>query len=503
MSGIEVRGLRVGLRGTGAVLQGIDLAAAPGECLAVVGESGAGKSVLARTLLGLTQSDPDARVEADVFALGDRDVRTLSRREWRTLRGREVSLVLQDALASLDPLRTIEAEVGEALAVRRVSVRERRRRVIAALAEANLDNPEARLRQRSGELSGGMRQRVLIASALVAGAGVIVADEPTTALDATVAARILALLGRLRDEGRTVVLISHDLRHVARIADRVAVIADGRVVETGPTAAVLTSPQHPVTRALCAAAPRGPKSQPSPAPGAELIVAEGLVRRYHAPGVGPVTAVDDVDLRLRAVEVLGVVGASGSGKSTLARLLVGAERPDAGTVHFPQGRPGIRLVPQDPLGSFDPRWRVGRILRTAARDAGVDAGVAAAQELLDQVGLDPALAARYPAQLSGGQRQRVAIARALAARPQVLVCDEPVSALDMTAQAGILDVLLRLQRDEATAIVFVSHDLAVVRRVCDRVLVMSAGAVVESGSAERVFAAPQHPFTQELVDAAR
>jgi peptide/nickel transport system ATP-binding protein len=493
---LRVEGLTVALAGSGDVLRGVDLSVAPGECLAVVGESGAGKSVLARTLLGLTQDEPSARVHAGVFELAGRDVRRLSRRGWRGLRGAEVSLVLQDALQSLDPLRTTEAEVGETLAIRGVRRPARRPQVLSALTDAGLPDPPSHLRSRSESLSGGMRQRALIASALVGGARLLVADEPTTALDATVAARILALLGRLRDEGRALLLISHDLAAVAAVADRIAVMDHGRIVESGPTASVLANPRHEVTRALIAAAPRGAKP-PSPGiVGADLVSATGLVRRYRSAQGAQVDAVDGVSLRVRAGETVGVVGESGSGKSTLARLLVGAEQPDAGSVE--RRARSIRLIPQDPAASFDPRWTVSRILRTA-----IGAGGATPSELLARVGLDAGLGGRRPATLSGGQRQRVAIARALAAEPDLLVCDEPVSALDVTTQAGILDLLAGLQRDTGLGVVFISHDLAVVRRVSDRVLVMRTGRVVEEGRTEEVFAHPREAFTRELVQAAR
>jgi peptide/nickel transport system ATP-binding protein len=497
MSAVDVRFLSVDLPGAGRVLHDVSLSVAPGECLAIVGESGAGKSVLARTLLGLTHDDPAARVRAEALEVAGRDLTRLGRRGRRAMRGRDVALVLQDALQSLDPLRTIEAEVGEALAVRRVPRGERRPRVIAALEAAGLPAAEALLRRRSGELSGGMRQRALIASAVVGGARVLVADEPTTALDATTAVRVLELLGRLRDEGAALVLVSHDLRAVARVADRIAVLDAGRVVEEGAASAVLEDPRHEVTRALLAAVPTGPKPAGSEPTGAEareaaprpLIAASGVTKRYR-----DVVAVDGVDLELRAGKVVGVVGESGSGKSTLARLLIGAERPDSGGVE--RTARCIRLVPQDPLGSFDPRHTVERILRHARRGEAPEP-----RELLERVGLPPAVLRRRPATLSGGQRQRVAIARALAARPDVLVCDEPVSALDVTTQAGILDLLLRLQRDEGLAMVFISHDLAVVRRVSDRVAVMRDGRIVETGPTEAVYAAPSDPFTAELIAA--
>jgi len=495
---LEVSGLTVSLRGE-ALLESISLSVEPGECLAIVGESGAGKSLLARTLLGLTQADPRWRVDADGFRIAGQDLRAASQRRWRALRGAEVGLVLQDALQSLDPLRTIEAEVGEALAIRGIGRGERRRAVIDALEAAGLPGARDRLRQRSTELSGGMRQRALIASALVGSPSLLVADEPTTALDPTTAARVLELFGSIVAAGTALVLVSHDLRSVARAADRIAVVDRGRIVEQGETDAILRRPQHPATRALVAAIPGGPKPSPAPDPGAELLRLDGASRRFPAPE-GASTGLHPVDLVLRRGEALGVVGESGAGKSTLARMLVGAERPDAGAVwRAPACR--VRLIPQDPVATFDPRWRVDRIVAASIRPPREGRPAPTPAELLALVGLRPELLRRRPASLSGGQRQRVAIARALAADPDVLVCDEPVSALDVSTQAGILALLRDLQA-RGVSIVFVSHDIAAVRTVCDRVLVMREGRVVDGGATERVLVAPRHPYTRELLASA-
>ncbi|WP_036319196.1 ATP-binding cassette domain-containing protein [Microbacterium indicum] len=491
MTLLDVSDLRVDLPGTGPVLRGTTLSVAAGEALGVVGESGAGKSVLARTLLGLTQADRAARVSGSL-AFDGRDLSRASQREWRQLRGSRMGLVLQDALQSLDPLRTVEAEVAETLALRRVPRAERRERAVSALERAGLPGARELLGRRPGELSGGMRQRALIASAIVGGADLVVADEPTTALDATTAARVLDLLARLRDEGAALVLISHDLHAVRRVADRVAVLDRGEIVEQGPTAAVLAAPAHPRTRALLAAVPSGPKPDPAPPAAAALVTASGVTKSY-----GRTTAVDDVSLTLGPGETLGVVGESGSGKSTLARLVIGQERPDRGGVAL-AGAPRIRLIPQDPLGSFDPRFAVERILRLAGGSGGE-----APEALLASVGLPREVLARRPRALSGGQRQRVAIARALAASPDVLVCDEPVSALDVTTQAGILDLLAGLQRERGLAMLFISHDLAVVRRISDRVMVMRRGRVVEEGPTESVYANPRTAFARELIAASR
>lgn len=510
---LDVAGLTVSFPGVGEVLRDVDLRLEPGRCLAVVGGSGAGKSVLARSLVGLAgEGGAPATVAAERFTVAGQDVTGADARRWRRLRGAEVGFVLQDALQSLDPLRTVGAEVGESLQLRGTRRPERSRRVLQALAHAGLDEPETRAAQRSGELSGGMRQRALIASAIVSVPRLLVADEPTTALDATVARGVLELLGRLRDEGTAVLLVTHDLGAVARLADDVAVLDGGRVVESGSAGQVLGRPAHPVTRALVAAVPRGPGQRPPvPEQAPEVLRATGLRRRYRLPGGGTVEALDGVGLTVRRGQALGVVGESGSGKSTLARILVAAERADAGRVelagepwselserHRRPRRHLVRLVPQDPLGSFDPRWDGGRILRTALRLSG---SAQSPQELLELVRLPASVLHRSPRSLSGGQRQRLAIARALAAEPVVLVLDEPVSALDVTVQASILETLADLQERTGTALVLISHDLAVIRQVCDTVAVMHRGRIVEQGPVEQVWAQPSAPFTRALLEA--
>ena len=497
-------GVRARREHRSTILDRVSLRVDPGECLAVVGASGAGKSVLARTLLGLTGGERGWHVTARELRIGARDLRGATERDWRATRGASAALVLQDALQSLDPLRSIGAEVSEVLAVHGVPRAERRARAVAALEAAGLPDAALRLGQRSTELSGGMRQRALIAAALAGSPDLLIADEPTTALDSTTAARVLQLFGEIRDRGTGLVFISHDLSNVARIADRIAVMEHGRIVEAGPAREVLEHPVHPATLALVAAAPSGPKPGAGALPGNELIRVRGVTRSYGGR-VGAATGFSGVaglDLDVRKGEAIGVVGASGAGKTTLARILVGAERPDVGEVERPDDRTRVRLIPQDPLATFDPRWRVRRIVEASTRPD--TAGRRRApEELLAEVGLDAALLDRFPATLSGGQRQRVAIARARAARPHVLVCDEPVSALDVVTQAGILTLLRDLQERERLALVFISHDLAATRSVSDRIVVMHRGEIVESGPTERVLAHPTHPFTRELVAAAQ
>lgn len=514
---VAVSDLRVSFGAT-EVVHGVSLTVEPGECVAIVGESGSGKSVTARTLLGLT--GPGSTVRAGSFLIGGRDALAFRPGDWRRLRGRFAGLVLQDALVSLDPLRTAGAEISEVLAVHDVVPRARRHdRVLDLLDAAGVPEPATRAGQRPHQLSGGLRQRVLIASAVAGDPELIIADEPTTALDVTVQAQILRLLAARKAGGTALLLISHDLAVVASIADRILVMKDGRVVEEGPAKAVLTAPAHDYTRALLAAVPsaasRGTRLTGGAAPvrrvaepSAPVLAGTGLIRSY-----GRRRAVDDVSFALHVGETLGVVGESGSGKSTLARLALGLLEPEAGEVtlggrpwsRLPERarrrlRPTIQFVSQNPYDSFDPRHTVGRLVAEPLRLPRAQRRVRVL-DLLARVGLPPETAGRHPRELSGGQRQRVAIARALGPRPDVLVCDEPVSALDVSVQAQVLDLLADLQAEYGTAMLFISHDLGVVRHLADRVLVMKDGSVVEEGDVREVFARPRHPYTRDLIAA--
>jgi peptide/nickel transport system ATP-binding protein len=573
------------------VVRDVSFSLRPGECLGIVGESGSGKSVTARSLLGL--NGPSAQVAATTLDVGA-DVLTASEQELRALRGRRIGYVLQDALVSLDPLRKVGTEIAEPLRVHGTPRAERPQRVQELLASVSVPEPELRARQLPSELSGGLRQRALIAAALALDPEVLIADEPTTALDVTVQAQILELLEQSLAEGRALILISHDLSVVERLADHVLVMHHGRVVEEGPTSQVLTAPQDAYTRRLLAAIPSadsrgkrlsdlppapvalgarahraadGPSSGTPTADGADdrastdragiadgvearrvarrpLLAAEGLGKSYRGPDGRTRAVVEDVSFELRAGETLGIVGESGSGKSTTAWMALALTEPTTGAVTL-DGEPWtaiperrrrarrrrIAVVQQDPLSSFDPRWTVGRTIADALPPArsgedggggdggrrgsgrgrlGAGSGRRAAEPeerservaaLLRAVGLDPALAARHPLTLSGGQRQRAAIARALATDPEVLVLDEPVSALDVSVQAQVLDLLADLQQALGTAYLFISHDLGVIHHVSDRVLVMQHGRIVESGTADEVLHTPRHPYTRQLVAA--
>lgn len=488
---LEVRGLRVSFGGT-QVVDGVSLAVEPGECVAIVGESGAGKSLTARALLGLLPVD--ASVYADRLLIDGVEADGIGERRWRRLRGSRIALVSQDALVSLDPLQRIGREVTEARRLH--GLPDGRDQVQALLRRVWMPEPELRARQYSHQLSGGLRQRALIASALAADPAVLVADEPTTALDATVQARILALLREIADAGTAVLFISHDFAAVRRLADRVLVMRRGVVVEEGPVSEVLENPQHPYTRQLIEATQHSPRDVQTPVSD-HVLVATRVSKVF-----GETTAVSEASFTVPKGRTLGIVGESGSGKTTLARIVVGVERPDAGELRW-AGETRVQLVHQNPLGAFDPRWTIGRSLREALAAGGVPRAKRAERvaELMKEVDLDPVLALRRPLALSGGQRQRAAIARALAADPDVLVLDEPVSALDPSVRERVLQLLVRLQRERRLTMVFVSHDLDVVGAVADEVLVMQDGRIVEQGATGAVFAAPQHPFTSELLAA--
>ena len=505
--------------GEHSVVRDLSFTLAPGKTLALVGESGSGKSVTARSLIGLAGAG--AQISARTLRYGDHDLLKLSERQWRQLRGQAIGFVLQDALVSLDPLRPVGKEILEVLTTHQWgTAASRPQRVQQLLERVGVPEPALRARQRPDQLSGGLRQRALIASALALDPHLVIADEPTTALDATVQAQILEVLQAIKARGDSLLIISHDLAVVAQLADEVLVLRHGEVVEQGPTDQVLRQPSHPYTQALLDAVPGEHGRAARPNQGEVLLRATGLGKRYVGPDRQVRQVVSDVSFELRAGQTLGIVGESGSGKTTAARIALGLLTPDAGTVSF-AGQPwnaagdtvseaqrrlrrrDISVIYQDPLSSFDPRWSVGQILADALDVAGVAKAAQGARvaKLLDQVRLPGALASRRPLQLSGGQRQRVAIARAIASNPKVIVCDEPVSALDVSVQAQVLDLLADLQAELGVAYLFISHDLGVIRQVSDQVLVMCHGQVVESGPVAQVFDQPRHDYTRRLLAA--
>ncbi|MFC5905947.1 dipeptide ABC transporter ATP-binding protein [Streptacidiphilus monticola] len=511
---LQVEDLSIAFPGGAVALQGLSFDLAAGRTLGLVGESGSGKSAAALALLGLHRGGP-AEVTGAIRLLGERpvEVNSATEEQLRRIRGKELAMVFQEPLTSLDPYTRVGRQIA---AVHRLHTGSDRAAAQAAARQAlervGID-PKTFYRSYPHEFSGGMRQRALIAMALVLRPRVLVADEPTTALDVTVQAQILRLLDELRQEtGMGLILISHDLGVVSGIADEVLVLRRGETVEHGPTRQVLGAPAHPYTRALLDAVPRLDTPLEEPVTGGEALVrVEDLTVRF-----GSVRALDGVSLEIRAGESLGVVGESGSGKSTLGRTLVRLQEPTSGRVTY-QGediarwrgselrakRRDLQMVFQDPGSSLNPRRSVGDSIVEPLRIRGERDRVklrAEAERLLEVVGLPAAVHDRYPHQLSGGQRQRAAIARALSTSPRVLVCDEAVSALDVTTQAQVVDLLNRLRRELGISLVFIAHDLAVVRELSDRVAVMRAGRIVETLAAADLTAA-QQPYTRALIDA--
>ena len=521
---LAVSNLTVGFRQGSQVItavRGVSFTVGRGETVALVGESGSGKSVTALSTVALL--GPNAVLGGSIRYEGQEMVGA-PEPALRRVRGNDISFIFQEPMTSLNPLHTLERQLAESLALHQgLSGRAARARIIALLTKVGIDNPEGRLADYPHQLSGGQRQRVMIAMALANGPELLIADEPTTALDVTIQAQILDLLADLkRSEGMSLLFISHDLGVVRRIADRVCVMQGGEIVEQGPAEQIFADPQHPYTRRLLAAAPQG-NPDPVPADAPEIVRTEHLrvwfpvQRGFLRRTVGHVKAVNDASVRVRAGETLGIVGESGSGKTTLALAIMRLIESDGPVVFMGQDLSGLparalrrlrrdmQIVFQDPFGSLSPRMTAQEII---AEGLGVHAvnpetphhdQVAA---IMAEVGLDPAMMGRYPHEFSGGQRQRIAIARAMILRPKVIVLDEPTSALDMTVQVQIVDLLRDLQRKHGLAYLFISHDLRVVRAVSHQIVVMKQGDIVETGPAEQVFTAPQTDYARELLTAA-
>ncbi|MCO4839918.1 MAG: ABC transporter ATP-binding protein [Rhodobacteraceae bacterium] len=520
---LDVQNLNVGFRQDGVVtpaVRGVSFTVNRGEVVALVGESGSGKSVSALSTVSLLGDS--AQVTGSVKYDGQELIGADERR-LRQVRGNDISFIFQEPMSSLNPLHTIEKQLTESLALHQGIIgAQARGRVLELLEKVGIRDAETRLSSYAHQLSGGQRQRVMIAMALANKPDILIADEPTTALDVTIQAQILDLLKDLKDaEGMGLLFITHDLAIVRRIADRVFVMQQGEVVESGPTAELFANPQHPYTIKLLSADPSG---QPEPVAENAPVVVEtdklkiwfpihgGMLRRT----IGHIKAVNASSLSVRAGETLGIVGESGSGKTTMALAIMRLIASEGGITYKGQDirswstkqlrhlRKDMQIVFQDPYGSLSPRMTCAQIISEGLKIHNVDPDrdqrdlVA---EVMLETGLDPATMDRYPHEFSGGQRQRIAIARAMVLRPKLLVLDEPTSALDMTVQVQIVELLRELQKKYGLAYLFISHDLKVIRAMSHKVIVMKQGDVVEQGTAEDLFENPQTEYTRQLLQA--
>jgi microcin C transport system ATP-binding protein len=524
---LSVRDLSVAFHQGGQTALAVDRVSfdiAKGEVVALVGESGSGKSVTANSILKLLPYPAASHPSGEILFKGQ-NLMQARPEELRHVRGNDITMIFQEPMTSLNPLHTIERQIAEILHLHQTMSRDAaRKRVIELLNEVGIREPEKRLGAFPHELSGGQRQRVMIAMALANRPELLIADEPTTALDVTVQARILELLAKLKtDYGMSMLFITHDLGIVRKFADRVCVMTKGKIVEAGPTAEIFGNPQHAYTKHLLAAEPRG---EPPASDDSKPIVIEtddlkvwfpiktGFLRRI----TDYVKAVDGVDLKLRAGHTLGIVGESGSGKTTLGlamtRLIASQGRvafvgQDIQGLGFDSMRPlrrQMQIVFQDPYGSLSPRMSVGDIvgegLSVHEPSISADARDARVSEALAETGLDPETRHRYPHEFSGGQRQRIAIARAMVLKPKFVMLDEPTSALDMSVQAQVVELLRELQAKHGLAYLFISHDLKVVKALANDIIVMRNGKVVESGTAKELFADPKEDYTKALLAAA-
>jgi len=524
---LSVRDLSVAFTQGGATSLAVDRVSfdiGRGETVALVGESGSGKSVSALSVLKLLPYPPASHPSGNILFDGE-DLLSLGEKELRRVRGNRITMIFQEPMTSLNPLHTIEQQIVEVLRLHQgMGEKKARARVLELLNEVGIREPEKRLGAYPHQLSGGQRQRVMIAMALANEPELLIADEPTTALDVTVQAQILELLARLkRAKGMSMLFITHDLGIVRKIADRVCVMTGGRIVETGPTKEIFDNPRHEYTRHLLAAEPKGraPKADPDAKPvmtGQDIKVWFPIKQGFFRKVVDHVKAVDGIDVTVRSGQTVGVVGESGSGKTTLglalARMIssTGAirfEGKDINDLSFNDMRPlrhALQIVFQDPYGSLSPRMSVSEIIEEGLKihEPKLDADQRDQRvvDVLEEVGLDPATRIRYPHEFSGGQRQRIAIARAMVLKPRFVMLDEPTSALDMSVQAQVVDLLRALQNRHELAYLFISHDLKVVRALANDVIVMRGGKVVEAGPCEQIFENPRTDYTRALISAA-
>ena len=521
---LEVRDLKVSFTQDGKrslAVKGVSFDIPRGETVALVGESGSGKSVTALSTVSLLGDA--AHVEGSV-RYNDQEMIGADLQRLRKVRGNDISFIFQEPMTSLNPLHTLEKQLGESLALHQGLTGDKARaRILDLLNKVGIRDPESRLSAYPHQLSGGQRQRVMIAMALANGPDLLIADEPTTALDVTIQAQILELLAELKQaESMSLLFITHDLNIVRKIADRVCVMKNGEIVEHGPTAELFANPQHPYTLKLISAESTG-KPDPVEPDAKEIARADNLKiwfpiqKGFLKKTVGYVKAVNDASFSVRAGETVGIVGESGSGKTTLALAIMrliqsqggitfdGRDVRDLSTRQLRKLRSEMQIVFQDPFGSLSPRMTCEQIIAEGLGVHGSPDGRPAKEvvaAIMTEVGLDPATMHRYPHEFSGGQRQRIAIARAMVLRPKLVVLDEPTSALDMTVQVQIVELLRALQRKYDLAYLFISHDLKVVRAMSHKVIVMKQGDVVEMGDAEEIFAAPKTDYTQKLFAAA-
>jgi len=519
---LSVEGLRLTVAHSQMdVVKGISFSVAPGEIVGIVGESGSGKTLAARAVMGL--EPPAIRRTAGTIRFEGRDIAQLSPGDLRKLRGARVGMVFQEPMTSLNPSMLIGRQLDEGLALhRKLSPEERRTLILDMLRRVGLKDPEGALQSYPHQFSGGMRQRIMLASVMLLQPALLIADEPTTALDALVQRDVLELMVELtRARGTAVLMISHDLAMVARYTDRIIVMQKGEIVEEGATQDLLREPKDPYTRKLLTAMPHRLPARHIPDAAVPIVEVRNLVVEYGGRQgflrkESGKRVLHGIDLSIKPREVVALVGGSGSGKTTLGRAIAGLLNPTGGEIRF-AGRsivPGsegwndyrlnCQMVFQDPYSSLDPRMTIGALVREALRlvpNMSSREKTERVREVLNEVGLGGDYAERYPHELSGGQRQRVAIARAVVRRPAFVIADEPVSALDVTVRAQVLDLFADLQERHGFSCLFISHDLGVVEQVADRVIVMQDGRIAEEGTRDAVFDAPQHPYTRRLLSA--